>query len=95
MIKKTVLGLIALSFFAVSCSSDNDNGIPSTSELILNLDGLEALGTDDIYEGWVIGGSGLCTGAFTAFNTVFEVTPYSRLSARQLVAFESFFENEP
>jgi len=76
MIKKTVLGLIALSFFAVSCS-DDDGGTPSTSELTLNLDGLEALGTDYVYEGWIIlNGQPVSTGTFSGvvFPQTFEVS---------------------
>lgn len=77
MIKKTVIGLIALSFFAVSCSSDDDGATPSTSELTLNLDGLEALGTDYVYEGWIIvNGQPVSTGTFSGvvFPQTFEVS---------------------
>ena len=67
MIKKTFLGLLALSFFAVSCSSDDDNSMSTTSDLTLNLQGLEALGSDYVYEGWVIvDGQPVSTGTFTS-----------------------------
>lgn len=88
MIKKTVLGLIALSFFAVSCSSDDDNGTPSTSELTLNLDGLEALGTDYVYEGWIIvNGQPISTGTFSGvvFPQTFEVSTSLLNSATSFV----------
>ncbi|WP_426429624.1 anti-sigma factor [Winogradskyella sp. HB-48] len=67
MIKKTFLGLLALSFFAVSCSSDDDNNTSTTSDLTLNLQGLEALGSDYVYEGWIIvNGQPISTGTFTS-----------------------------
>lgn len=67
MIKKTFLGLLALSFFAVSCSSDDDNNTSTTSDLTLNLQGLEALGSDYVYEGWIIvNGQPVSTGTFTS-----------------------------
>lgn len=76
MIKKTFLGLLALSFFAVSCSSDDDNNTSTTSDLTLNLQGLEALGSDYAYEGWIIvNGQPVSTGTFTsvAFPQTFSV----------------------
>lgn len=67
MIKKTFLGILALSFFAVSCSSDDDNNSETTSDLTLNLQGLEALGSDYVYEGWIIvNGQPVSTGTFTS-----------------------------
>ncbi|APY09112.1 hypothetical protein BWZ20_12715 [Winogradskyella sp. J14-2] len=67
MIKKTFLGLLAFSFFAVSCSSDDDNNTSTTSDLTLNLQGLEALGSDYVYEGWIIvNGQPVSTGTFTS-----------------------------
>ncbi len=66
MIKKMILGVLALGIFATSCSSDDDNG-PSTADLTLNLSGLEELGTDFVYEGWIIvDGSPVSTGTFTS-----------------------------
>lgn len=76
MIKKTFLGLLALSFFAVSCSSDDDNSTSTTSDLTLNLQGLEALGSDYVYEGWIIvDGQPVSTGTFSsvAFPQTFPV----------------------
>jgi hypothetical protein len=67
MIKKTFLGLLALSLFAVSCSNDDDNNASTNSELTLNLQGLEALGSDYVYEGWIIvNGQPVSTGTFTS-----------------------------
>ena len=53
MIKKTFLAILALGIFSTSCSSDDDNG-PTTSILTLNLTSLEPLGTNFVYEGWII-----------------------------------------
>ena len=57
----TVIGLIVSS-----CSSDDDNS-PATANLTLNLDGLEELGNDFVYEGWIIvEGSPVSTGVFSS-----------------------------
>ena len=66
MIKKMILAVLALGFFATSCSSDDDNG-SSPATLTLNLNGLEELGNDFVYEGWVIvNGSPVSTGTFSS-----------------------------
>lgn len=68
MIKKMILGVLAFGLFATSCSSDDDNG-PSTADLNLNLTGLEELGTDFVYEGWIIvNGSPVSTGTFSSVD---------------------------
>ncbi len=65
MIKKMFLGALALGFFAASCSNDDDN-VSSTQTLNLNLNGLEDLGANFVYEGWIIvNGSPVSTGTFT------------------------------
>ncbi len=65
MIKKMFFGMLALGFIATSCSSDDDN-TPRTANLTLNLNGLENLGPDFLYEGWVIvNGSPVSTGTFS------------------------------
>jgi len=53
MIKKMFLAILALGIFATSCDNDDDNG-PTTSNLTLNLSGLEDLGSDFVYEGWLL-----------------------------------------
>ena len=64
MIKKMFLGL-ALGFFAISCSNDDDATV-ALSNLNVNLNGLENLGSDFVYEGWIIvNGSPVSTGTFT------------------------------
>lgn len=88
MIKKTFLGLLALSFFAVSCSSDDDNNTSTTSDLTLNLQGLEALGNDYVYEGWIIvNGQPVSTGTFTSvtFPQTFPVNTQQLESATTFV----------
>ena len=66
MIKKMILAVLAIGFFATSCSSDDDNS-PSTSSLTLNLNGLDELGSEFVYEGWIIvNGSPVSTGTFSS-----------------------------
>ena len=66
MKKIKFLGVLAIGLLAASCSSDDDNNSVSTSDLSLNLTGLENLGADFKYEGWIIGdGSPVSTGVFT------------------------------
>jgi hypothetical protein len=67
MMKKMILAVLALGIFATSCSSDDDNNGPINSDLTLNLNGLEALGSDYVYEGWIIvNGSPVSTGTFSS-----------------------------
>ena len=68
MIKKMILVALSLSFCATSCSSDDDN-TPSTATLSLNLEGLEALGSNYVYEGWIIvDGAPVSTGTFSSID---------------------------
>ena len=88
MIKKTVLGLLAIGLFAVSCSSDDDNNVPTNADLTLNLDGLEALGGDFVYEGWIIvDGQPVSTGTFSSvtFPQTFSVNATQLNSATKFV----------
>lgn len=67
MMKKMILAVLALGIFANSCSSDDDNSSPTDSNLVLNLNGLEELGDDYVYEGWIIvDGSPVSTGTFSS-----------------------------
>lgn len=67
---KKVLNLaiaIIITTLFVACS-DNDNA-PTTGNLTLNLQGLEELGTDYVYEGWlIVNGNPVSTGVFTSVN---------------------------
>ncbi|WP_204347070.1 anti-sigma factor [Psychroserpens algicola] len=89
MIKKMFLAVVAMGMFATSCSSDDDNSSnPTNSELILNLSGLEALGNDFVYEGWIIvDGAPVSTGTFSsvAFPQTFSVDTEQLNSATTFV----------
>ena len=66
--KKTIQLLMAfmvIGFITISCDDDDD--APTTADLTLNLSGLEALGADFVYEGWImVNGSPVTTGTFTS-----------------------------
>ncbi|WP_372936838.1 anti-sigma factor domain-containing protein [Seonamhaeicola sp.] len=65
MIRKVILAVLSIGILTVSCS-DDDNPM-KTSRLTLNLEGLEALGTDFVYEGWIIvDGNPVSTGTFSS-----------------------------
>ncbi|WP_417289483.1 anti-sigma factor [Corallibacter sp.] len=71
MIKKMIFSVVALSALITSCSSDDDSLVllpgAQTSDLTLNLNGLEALGDDFVYEGWIIvDGEPVSTGTFSS-----------------------------
>ncbi len=59
--------LISMTFFATSCNDDeNSNASDDTTTLELNFEGLEDLGPDYTYEGWIIvDGNAISTGVFT------------------------------
>ncbi|WP_299061084.1 anti-sigma factor [uncultured Polaribacter sp.] len=67
---KKVLNLaiiFALTTLFVACS-DNENE-PTTGNLTVNLSGLEELGADFVYEGWlIVNGSPVSTGTFTSVD---------------------------
>lgn len=71
MKKNLVLGgvILAASVF-VACDKNDDEGnvviLPSTSQLSLDLPGLENLGPDYVYEGWImVNGSPITAGRFS------------------------------
>lgn len=67
MIKRMFLAVVLLSVLVVSCSDDDDNTTNPNSNLTLNLNGLEALGDDYVYEGWIIvDGQPVSTGTFSS-----------------------------
>lgn len=58
-----ILLLFVLTIGLASCSDDDG---PTTKNLTLNITGLENLGSDFVYEGWIIvSGSPVSTGRFT------------------------------
>ncbi len=88
MIKKMFLAIVAIGFFTTSCSNDDDNTGPSTSNLTLNLQGLEPLGADYVYEGWIIvNGAPVSTGVFSDVSSaqVFSVNKDMLNSATRFV----------
>lgn len=53
-------------FVTTSCNNDDDSSSPATSTLSLDLNGLENLGDDYVYEGWImVNGSPVTTGTFS------------------------------
>lgn len=66
--KKTQLILFALIglFLISSCKKDDDMDPDTMKTITLNLNGLEDLGSDFVYEGWlIVDGSPVSTGTFT------------------------------
>lgn len=62
--KKLILCALGISLFATSCS--NDDSSPKNETLNLSLSGLEDLGSNYVYEGWIIvNGSPVTTGRFS------------------------------
>ena len=81
MIKNTILAMLAIGVLTTSCDSDDDSA-PKTADLTIDLTGLEALGNDFVYEGWVIvDGSPVSTGTFSSvdFPQSFSVDADQRL----------------
>lgn len=85
-IKKNLwsLLLITMGIVITSCSDDDDNP-PATTNLEVNLNGLEDLGPDYVYEGWIIvNGLPVSTGIFTVdANNALSETSFS-IDADQL-----------
>jgi len=90
--------VLAILISTTSCSSDDDNG-PANSDLTLNLSGLESLGADFVYEGWIIvGGSPISTGIFTSvtFPQSFSVDTEQLESATKFVlSIEPTIDSDP
>lgn len=63
---KKVLILAIATFISFTSCSDDDNE-PTTGDLTLNLTGLEELGSDFVYEGWlIVDGNPVSTGVFSS-----------------------------
>lgn len=65
---KTTLVLSLIASINISCNKDDDGENPSetTNTLNLNINGLEDLGSDFVYEGWImINGTPITTGRFS------------------------------
>jgi len=67
---KSILKLFSFTIvllFLVSCNNDDDDDNATTKNLTLNLEGLDELGTDFVYEGWlIVDGTPISTGTFTS-----------------------------
>ena len=62
-----ILAIFLLAFTVSFCSDDDE---PTTKDLKLNITGLENLGSDYVYEGWIIvDGSPITTGRFSVNDT--------------------------
>lgn len=64
---KYLVSTIVFALLAIGCT-DNDDGVlaPSVSNLEVNISGLEDLGSDYVYEGWIIvNGAPVTTGTFS------------------------------
>jgi len=86
LILKLAAIVILLTIFT-SCSDDDDDGT-TTKELTLNLTGLDALGSDFVYEGWlIVNGSPISTGTFTSttFPQTFSVNESDLNAATKFV----------
>ncbi len=65
--KKLVFLVLCVGVMATSCMEDDD--MPQENILKLNISGLENLGPDYAYEGWIIvNGNAISTGVFTVNN---------------------------
>jgi hypothetical protein len=97
MIKKMFLAVLTLGMLATSCSNDDDND--ASTELVLNLNGLEALGNDFVYEGWlIVNGTPVSTGTFSSvtFPQTFDVDEDDLVSASTFVlSIEPAVDSDP
>jgi len=97
MIKKMFLAVLTLGMLATSCSNDDDND--ASTELVLNLNGLEALGNDFVYEGWlIVNGTPVSTGTFSSitFPQTFDVNANQLASASTFVlSIEPAVDSDP
>lgn len=61
-----VLATLLSGFILTSCSNDDDDDAMPQANLTLNINGLEDLGANYVYEGWILAnGSPVTTGRFT------------------------------
>lgn len=84
---RKILGLLLVATLIVACN-DNDDNVALTADLTLNIDGLETLGADFVYEGWIIvNGNPVSTGTFTSvtFPQTFTVSSSDLANATAFV----------
>lgn len=96
MIKKMFFAILAIGILTTSCSNDDE---PTTTGLTLNLTGLEELGSDYVYEGWIIvDGAPVSTGTFSsvAFPQTFIVDAAQLAKATKFVlSIEPKVDSDP
>lgn len=100
-----VLMAASTMFFVVGCSDDDENTMtgPSASEIALNILGLEDLGANAQYEGWlIVNGAPVTTGKFTVNSmgelseTMFSVNQSDLMDASTFVlTVEPYPDNDP
>ncbi len=87
MKKRILILMTILVGITISCNNDDDSSGPSTADLTLAINGLEDLGANFVYEGWIIVNSAaVSTGTFTSTATSQTFT----LDAAQLSAATRF-----
>tara|TARA_R110001632_G_scaffold36869_4_gene93125 strand:- start:1234 stop:2094 length:861 start_codon:yes stop_codon:yes gene_type:complete len=95
---RKILGLLLVAILFAACN-DNDDDVATTSNLTLNLSGLETLGADFVYEGWVIvNGVPVSTGTFTSvdFPQTFSVDSDNLSTAEAFVlSIEPAVDSDP
>ncbi|MEQ9405247.1 MAG: anti-sigma factor [Cyclobacteriaceae bacterium] len=90
-IKNPLIATLILGMFILTSCGDDDDAFPSESDLTVNLTGLEDLGDDYAYEGWlIVNGDPVSTGVFNvsgtgSLNTTFEVSTSDLNSATMFV----------
>ncbi|WP_445710085.1 anti-sigma factor [Flavobacterium sp.] len=89
--KKNFFSILALGLLMASCNNDDD-AVTASPSLKLNLTGLEDLGPDYKYEGWIIvNGAPVSTGVFTVdgsgvlSKTTFDVDATNLAAATKFV----------
>jgi len=90
-----LFGVLAIGLLIVSCANDDDAFIvpttPVNSSLSVNLTGLENLGIDYKYEGWVIvNGAPVSTGVFTVDDSGIPSQTAFSVNATQLAVATKF-----
>ncbi|KPL07910.1 hypothetical protein AMJ86_02485 [bacterium SM23_57] len=100
----SIIAAFAL-LFVIGCSDDDDNNMtgPTASEITLNILGLEDLGTNARYEGWlIVNGTPVTTGKFTVNSsgelseTMFPVNQTDIMNASAFVlTVEPHPDNDP
>lgn len=69
MIKRIAIALALIGFLVTSCNKDEDDVVDTERTLTLNLSGLESLGDDFVYEGWIIvNDKPISTGKFSSIT---------------------------